>query len=117
MTILITGGGGYIGSHTILELQKLDYDVLVIDNFTNGNQEVVEDILKVPFVNGDIGDRVLVKKLLSGNHEINKDKPVEAIIHFAAFAYVSLSPIISVLFKFPSRISTTDVKCLGSGLQ
>ena len=40
---------------------------------------------------GDIGDRDLVKKLLSGNHEINKDKPVEAVIHFAAFAYVGES--------------------------
>ena len=91
MTILITGGAGDIGSHTILELQELDYDVIVIDNFTNGNQEVVEDILRVPFVKGDIGDRDLVKKLLSGNHEINKDKPIEAVIHFAAFAYVGES--------------------------
>ncbi len=91
MTILLTGGAGYIGSHTILELQKLDYDVLVIDNLSNGHKEVVEDILKVPFVNGDIGDRHLVRKLLSGKHLINKHKPVEAIIHFAAFAYVGES--------------------------
>ena len=91
MTILITGGAGYIGSHTILELQELDYDVIVIDNFVNGNQEVVEDILKVPFVKGDIGDRALVKKLLSGNHVINKDKPIEAVIHFAALTVVGES--------------------------
>ncbi len=91
MSILITGGAGYIGSHTILELQKLNYDLYVIDNFTNGHREVVEDILKVPFIEGNIGDRLLVKKLLSGNHEINKGKPIKAIIHFAAFAYVGES--------------------------
>tara|TARA_B100000242_G_scaffold102714_1_gene70793 strand:- start:101 stop:1141 length:1041 start_codon:yes stop_codon:yes gene_type:complete len=91
MAILITGGAGYIGSHTILELQELNYDVIVIDNFTNGHEEVLKNVLKVPYVEGNIGDKILVKNLLSGNHEINKGKTIEAIIHFAAFAHIGES--------------------------
>jgi UDP-glucose 4-epimerase len=47
MKILVTGGAGYIGSHTIVELMKAGYDVLAIDNFDNSYPSVLENLAKI----------------------------------------------------------------------
>ena len=47
MKILVTGGTGYIGSHTVVELLNANYDVVVIDNFSNSKPEVIESIRKI----------------------------------------------------------------------
>ncbi|MGZ7046279.1 MAG: NAD-dependent epimerase/dehydratase family protein, partial [Candidatus Aminicenantales bacterium] len=54
MTILIAGGAGYIGSHTVKELDREGFDVLVFDNFSSGREEL---IVGRPFVRGDLMDR------------------------------------------------------------
>jgi UDP-glucose 4-epimerase len=74
MTILVTGGAGYIGSHMVLALADAGERVVVIDNLSTGFGWAVDP--RVTLVEGDIGDDVLVARLLEAH-------AVEAIIHFA----------------------------------
>ena len=62
MNILLTGGAGYIGSHTIIELDKAGHSVVVVDNLVNSKPEALNRVAKiigktVPFVEADIRDR------------------------------------------------------------
>ncbi|EAZ92057.1 UDP-glucose 4-epimerase GalE [Crocosphaera chwakensis] len=82
--ILVTGGAGYIGSHAVLALKKAGYDVIILDNLIYGHQDLVEKILKVELIIGDLGDRSLLK-------DIFKQYSIDAVMHFAAFAYVGES--------------------------
>jgi UDP-glucose 4-epimerase len=75
MTILVTGGAGYIGSHMVHELVDTSETVVVLDNLMTGFRFLVPD--KVPFVAGNSGDRELVAQTL-------RRHGVTAIIHFAA---------------------------------
>ncbi|BAQ66808.1 UDP-glucose 4-epimerase GalE [Geminocystis sp. NIES-3709] len=83
MTILVTGGAGYIGSHTVKLLQSKGYDLLVLDNLVYGHQYII-DRLKVNFVHGDLCDRALLDKIF-------QEYKIDAVIHFAAYAYVGES--------------------------
>ena len=91
MSILVTGGAGYIGSHTAKALKKDNLKPIVLDNLVYGHKYIVEDVLKIPLVFGQIGDKKLLEKLLSSNHELTKDDPIEGIIHFAAYTFVGES--------------------------
>jgi UDP-glucose 4-epimerase len=82
--ILVTGGAGYIGSHTVLALKEKGYSVIVLDNLIYGHQDLVNNVLAVPFIQGDISDRALLDNLFSTYN-------IHAIIHFAAYAYVGES--------------------------
>lgn len=88
--ILVTGGAGYIGSHTVRALQEQGFAVVVLDNLVYGHQDIITT-LNVPFVEGDVGDRKLVKSILRGEHPATAGSPVQAVLHFAAFAYVGES--------------------------
>jgi UDP-glucose 4-epimerase len=83
-TVLVTGGAGYIGSHTVLALKNAGYRVVILDNLIYGHQDLVETVLQVDWIQGDIGDRPLLDKLFA-------DYNVQAVLHFAAFAYVGES--------------------------
>ncbi|KJD53690.1 UDP-glucose 4-epimerase, partial [Bacillus amyloliquefaciens] len=80
-SVLVTGGAGYIGSHTVLELTKQNRSVVVLDNLSTGHREAVSGI---SFYEGDIGDAALVKAII-------KHHDVDAVIHFAAKSLVSES--------------------------
>lgn len=89
MKILVTGGLGYIGSHTVLELLKRDYDVIVIDNLCNSKESVKEDIEKLSkktfkFVKGDVRDKELLDNIFSEDN-------IDAVIHFAGLKAVGES--------------------------
>jgi UDP-glucose 4-epimerase len=82
MSILITGGAGYIGSVTTELLRARGETVVVLDNLSRGHRDAVAPA--VPFYEGNIGDRELVTKII-------REHGVAACIHFAAFAYVGES--------------------------
>lgn len=83
-TILVTGGAGYIGSHAVLALQKAGYNVVILDNLVYGHQDIVDTILKTKLIVGDTNDRALLDEIFS-THQI------DAVMHFAAYAYVGES--------------------------
>lgn len=81
--ILITGGAGYIGSHTVRLMSEKGYELIVLDNLVYGHREAI--LTKdVELVVGDLGDIELVSRLFE-YHDI------EAVIHFAAYAFVGES--------------------------
>jgi len=87
--ILVTGGAGYIGSHTIVELIAAGHEVVCLDNFSNSNPESVRRIeritgRKLNFVEGDIRDGALLERLL-------REHAVDAVVHFAALKAVGES--------------------------
>lgn len=84
MAILVTGGAGYIGSHSVLALQKAGYEVIVLDNLVYGHQDLVETVLKVKLIVGSTCDRSLLREIFA-THQI------DAVMHFAAYAYVGES--------------------------
>jgi UDP-glucose 4-epimerase len=88
---LVTGGAGYIGSHTVRALQQAGETVLVLDNLVYGHRTIVEQVLQVPLVVGQLGDRALLEALLRGEHPACDGRPVGAVLHFAAYAYVGES--------------------------
>ncbi len=75
MKVLVTGGAGYIGSHTVRELTARGYDVVVLDTLELGNRQ---SVLNVPFVQGDIRDAESLDRIFQ------QEKP-EGVIHFAAY--------------------------------
>jgi UDP-glucose 4-epimerase len=83
-TILVTGGAGYIGSHTVLALKRAGYEVVILDNLVYGHRDLVEQVLQVELVVGDTGDRPLLDNLFA-SHDI------DAVMHFSAYAYVGES--------------------------
>jgi UDP-glucose 4-epimerase len=75
MTVLVTGGAGYIGSHMVLELLEANEKLVVLDNLSTGRRQAVP--AGVELVVGDFGDSILVKDLLTS-------RGIDSIIHFAA---------------------------------
>ncbi len=81
-TTLITGGAGYIGSHTVLALRQAGRSVVVLDDLSSGDRSVVPE--DVPFIEGNAGDRQLLRKLFG-------DFNVDSVIHFAGSILVERS--------------------------
>lgn len=77
-TILVTGGAGYIGSHTVLQLQERGDDVVVLDNLATG---FAQSLHGVELVRGDVGDVALVARILA-------ERKVDTVVHFAAHTIV-----------------------------
>ena len=95
MEILITGGAGYIGSQTCLSLLDSGAKVTVIDNLSTGNEKLIPR--KADFVNANINETSILKKLISG-------KSFDALIHLAAFIKVEES------IKFPKKYLKNNEK-------
>jgi UDP-glucose 4-epimerase len=88
--ILVTGGTGFIGSHTVVELQQHGYDVVIVDNLSNSTIEVLDNIAKISgvmpaFEQFDLADAKLTADFLQRHSDI------DGIIHFAAFKAVGES--------------------------
>lgn len=89
MLILITGGAGYIGSHTVVELVQAGHQVLVLDNLSNSSPQVLSRLekitgQKIPFIEGDIRDRTLLDSVF-------QNYAIDAVIHFAGLKAVGES--------------------------
>lgn len=83
-TILVTGGAGYIGSHAVLTLKQAGYEVVILDNLVYGHRDLVESVLQVKLIEGDMNDRALLDQLFASHS-------IAGVIHFAAYAYVGES--------------------------
>ena len=89
MNILVTGGAGYIGSHTCVELLESGYEVVVVDNLCNSNPKSLERVREltgksVKFYEGDVRDEALLRKIFAENE-------IAAVIHFAGLKAVGES--------------------------
>ncbi|MBR6127670.1 UDP-glucose 4-epimerase GalE [bacterium] len=85
--ILITGGAGYIGSHTVINFINAGYDIVVFDNLENGHIETIETLQKIGNIKFEKGD---LRNIEDIEKVFNKYK-IDAVIHFAAFALVGES--------------------------
>ncbi len=88
-TILVTGGAGYIGSHTCVELLEAGYEVVVVDNLCNSSEESLRRVEKitgkqVKFYEADIADRTKMRKIFEEND-------IFGVIHFAGLKAVGES--------------------------
>ncbi|PGZ91707.1 UDP-glucose 4-epimerase GalE [Bacillus sp. AFS029533] len=80
--ILVVGGAGYIGSHTVKELVDQNYGVVVLDNLTTGHREAVDE--RAIFVEGDLGDATILETIFLTYN-------IDAVMHFAAYSLVGES--------------------------
>ena len=90
MKILVTGGVGYIGSHTVVELHNAGYEVIIVDNLSNSNIKILDQVKEITgkqheFVNLDLQDANAVEDFAKKNQDIS------GIIHFAAYKAVGES--------------------------
>ena len=96
MAILVTGGTGFIGSHTVIELMQADYDVVILDNLCKSSLNILQrlhHILEkdVAFYKGDIRDRSLLKKIFASH-------PIDTVMHFAGLKAVGESTQLPVKY-------------------
>ena len=108
MKVLVTGGAGYIGSHTCVELLKNDYEVVILDNLVNSNEKAVDRIGEIAgkkpvFYCGDLLDRDFVQSVF------DKEK-IDAVIHFAGLKAVGES-VAKPLEYYHNNITGTLILC------
>ena len=104
MKILVTGGTGFIGSHTCVELLNAGYDVVIVDNLSNSKKEVVSYIEQitgknVKFYQNDICDKEALRKIF-------KDNKIDAAIHFAGYKAVGES-VAKPLMYYRNNLDST----------
>lgn len=104
MRILVTGGTGYIGSHTIVELIKYGYEVVAVDNFSNSKKEVLEKIKlitgkTIKFYKIDVCNKEDLRKVFEENK-------IDAVIHFAGYKAVGES-VAKPLLYYRNNIDST----------
>jgi len=98
MNVLVAGGAGYIGSHTVKRLKEAGHAPVIYDNLCRGHREVV-DILKVPAVLADLNNQETLRGALT-RHKI------DTVMHFAAYAYVGES-VQEPLMYYRNNVATT----------
>ena len=103
MSILLTGGAGYIGSHTAVELLEAGYDVVIVDNFSNSSPEVVRRIEEltgktVSVFTADVADKDVLE-------DIFENSDIDGVIHFAGLKAVGES------VKQPLRYYRNNIDC------
>ena len=108
MHVLVTGGTGYIGSHTCVALLSAGYEVSVIDNLSNSKYEVLDRIVRitgkrVEFIEGDVRDRNILRTVFG-------KRPVDAVIHFAGLKAVGES-VVQPLRYYDCNIGSTLALC------
>jgi UDP-glucose 4-epimerase len=98
MNVLVAGGAGYIGSHTVKRLKESGHSPVIYDNLSRGHRSVV-DILKVPAVAADLNDKITLVSTL-------EEYRIDTVMHFAAYAYVGES-VEKPLMYYHNNVSTT----------
>ena len=103
-TVLVTGGAGYIGSHTVIELLGAGHEVVVVDNFSNSSPEALRRVRELAgrdfaVHEGDIADDRVLDRIFA-------ERPVDAVIHFAALKAVGES-VANPLAYYRNNVSGT----------
>jgi UDP-glucose 4-epimerase len=104
MAILVTGGAGYIGSHTAVELIESGYEVVIVDNFMNSSTEVINRLKKITGKEIKVYDVDLLDK--EGLTNVFSENQIEAVIHFAGLKAVGES-VEKPLFYYHNNITGT----------
>ncbi len=104
MKILVTGGAGYIGSHTVVELLNANHDVIVVDDFSNSNPKVLKYIKEITkkdfvFIEGSLLDKALLDNIFKNNK-------IDVVIHFAGYKAVGESVKKPLMYYDNNLIST-----------
>lgn len=107
MEVLVTGGCGYIGSHTCVELLQRGYKVVIIDNLSNSKEEVISKIekitnKKVKFYKGNVQNKSLLRKIFKENN-------ISMVIHFAGFKAVGESVSKPLMYYKNNLFSTINL--------
>lgn len=108
MTILVTGGTGFIGSHTCVELLNAGYEIIILDNFINSKPEVLQSIRQITqkdfkFYEADLLNRSALETIFAENR-------IEAVIHFAGLKSVGESTTIPLRY-YHNNVSGTIILC------
>ena len=108
MAILVTGGAGFIGSHTVVELIQAGKEVVIVDNFSNSKPEVLNRIEKITGIRpilyqADLLDKPAIDKIF-------EEQNIEAVIHFAGFKAVGES-VQKPLEYYHNNITGTLMLC------
>lgn len=108
MKILVTGGTGFIGSHTVVELLNENYEVVVIDNFSNSKSDVIDKIKTITnkdfkFYEGDVCNKKILQTIF-------KENKIDAVIHFAGFKAVGES-VQKPLMYYRNNLDSTLTLC------
>ena len=108
MAVLVTGGAGYIGSHTCVELLNSDFEVVVLDNLSNASSESLQRVQSIAgktltFIEGDIRDRALLEKIFS-------EHTIETVVHFAGLKAVGESTEIPLAY-YDNNVAGTVTLC------
>ena len=103
MKILVTGGAGYIGSHTVVELLNNNHEVIIVDNFSNSKPEVLENIKKITGKDFKFYQEDLINK--DKINQIFEENKIDAVIDFAAFKAVGESTKIPIKY-YINNVST-----------
>ena len=108
MKILVTGGTGFIGSHTVVELLNGGYEVIVIDNLSNSKIDVVDKIKKITNKNFDFYEEDVCNK--EALEKIFKENKIDAVIHFAGYKAVGES-VEKPLMYYRNNLDSTFSLC------
>lgn len=108
MKILLTGGAGYIASHTCIELVKANHEPIIVDNFYNSQKEAIRRVEKIvnrqiPYYEADVCDKEAMRKIFEENE-------IDAIIHFAGYKAVGES-VAKPLAYYRNNIDSTLTIC------
>jgi UDP-glucose 4-epimerase len=98
MKVLVAGGAGYIGSHTVKRLKEAGHEPIIYDNLSRGHRTAAE-ILNVPFIAADLNDKAVLLETL-------RERYIDAVMHFAAYAYVGES-VEKPLMYYQNNVATT----------
>lgn len=108
MNVLLTGGAGYIGSHTAVELLEEGHDIVIVDNFSNSSPDVLEKIKKITgrdfvFYEGNVCDQSIMEKIFS-------EQAIDVVIHFAGYKAVGESVSKPIMY-YENNLNSTLVLC------
>ena len=108
MHILVTGGTGFIGSHTCVSLIEAGHDVTIIDDLSNSSREALDCVEEISgkrpaFFEGDVRDRELLRKIFA-------QRPVDSVIHFAGLKAVGES-VVQPLRYYDCNVGGAIVLC------